>query len=37
LQISLGASHFSAPLDKLDEAYHEAIPRLMSQTALSGV
>ena len=37
LQISLGPSRFSASLDTLDEAYHEAIPRLMSQTASSGV
>jgi len=37
LQISMGTSRFSASLDKLDEAYHEAIPRLMSQTASSGV
>ena len=37
LQITMGGSRFSAPLGKLDEAYHEAIPRLMSQTASSGV
>jgi phosphoribosylformylglycinamidine synthase len=33
LQISLGDRQFSAALDRLDDAYHEAIPRIMSAAA----
>jgi len=33
LQITTSRSRIVAPLAKLDEAYYEAIPRLMSQPA----
>ena len=35
LQISTGAVRFTAPLARLDDAYHETIPRIMSQSALA--
>ncbi len=33
LQITTASTRLDAPLDRLDEAYHEAIPRIMSQAA----
>jgi cobalamin biosynthesis protein CbiG len=33
LHITAGTKTFDAPLVRLDEAYHEAIPRLMSRAA----
>ncbi len=35
LQITTASLRFAAPLDRLDTAYHEAIPRIMAQAALS--
>jgi phosphoribosylformylglycinamidine synthase len=35
LQISTAAVRFNAPLALLDDAYHETIPRIMSQSALA--
>lgn len=35
LQITTGAVTLDAPLDRLDEAYHEAIPKIMSQAAIT--
>ncbi|HTI64523.1 MAG TPA: phosphoribosylformylglycinamidine synthase subunit PurL [Gemmatimonadaceae bacterium] len=35
LQISTAAVRFIAPLARLDDAYHETIPRIMSQSALA--
>ncbi|MEO6879072.1 MAG: phosphoribosylformylglycinamidine synthase subunit PurL, partial [Gemmatimonadaceae bacterium] len=34
LHITTAARVFTAPLSRLDEAYHEAIPRLMTQSAV---
>ena len=35
LQISTAAVRFIAPLARLDDAYHETIPRIMAQSALA--
>ena len=35
LQISTAAVRFIAPLAKLDDAYHDTIPRIMAQSALA--
>jgi phosphoribosylformylglycinamidine synthase len=35
LQITTASSRLTAPLARLDEAYHETIPRVMSQPALA--
>jgi hypothetical protein len=33
LQISMAGARLDAPLVRLDEAYHEAIPRIMARAA----
>lgn len=35
LHITTASLELTAPLARLDEAYHEAIPRIMAQAALS--
>jgi hypothetical protein len=35
LDIKTSSGHLTAPLDGLDDAYHESIPRIMSQAVVS--